>query len=239
MYNEAEGAERCIRAVCSSLKEIPHPTGLLVINDGSCDETGEILTHMQAGYPELEVVTHQQNGGYGAGIRSGSKRAAELGFDYALFMDSDLTNDPKDLPLFVEKMLQGFDFIKASRYVDGGGMVGVPWWRQWISIVGNRIAGALYGLPVRDCTNGFRAVRVSLLQQMQLTERGFPVIMEELYYAKYLAQSFCEVPNTLTARARDEKGSSFAYRPAVFYSYLKYPVKCLLTRRPRQTPPKS
>lgn len=236
MYNEAQGAERCIRAVCAALDDLPYRTALIVVNDGSRDETGEILAHLQLEYARLDIVTHSQNGGYGSGLKSGTQRAAELGFEYVLFMDSDLTNDPKDLGSFVDKMLAGFDFIKASRYVVGGAMVGVPWWRALISVVGNRVAGWLYGLPIRDCTNGFRAVRIPILQQMQLSEPGFAIIMEELYQAKFLARTFCEIPYTLTARAKSEKASSFAYHPRVFYSYLKYPVKSLLTQAPRHIP---
>jgi dolichol-phosphate mannosyltransferase len=236
MYNEAHGAEKCVRAVCEVLEQMPHRTALIVVNDGSQDETGEILERLKAEFQRLEIVTHSRNRGYGAGIQSGTERAAELESDYALFMDSDLTNHPRDLPLFVDKMLAGFDFIKASRYIPGGGMVGVPWWRMMISIAGNRLAGLLYGLPIRDCTNGFRAARVPILRQMTLNEPGFPVIMEELYQAKFLARTFCEVPNILTARAKTEKASSFTYSPRVFYSYLKYPVKCLLTQAPRRAP---
>ena len=58
-------------------------------------------------------------------------------------------------------------------------MSGVPFSRWVISAVGNRIARVLFGLPIHDCTNGFRAVKVSLLKQMELRERRFPVIMEE------------------------------------------------------------
>jgi hypothetical protein len=67
---------------------------------------------------------------------------------------------------------------------------------------------------------------------MPLRERGFAVIMEQLYYAKYLATRFAEVPYTLTVRTEYVRKSSFYYRPGAFYRYLKYPVKCLLGVRP-------
>ena len=89
-------------------------------------------------------------------------------------MDSDLTNDPADVPRFAARMAEDLDVIKASRYIAGGRMVGVPWQRAAVSRVGNGLARWLFRLPVHDCTNGFRAVRVPILQQMDLTERRFP-----------------------------------------------------------------
>jgi dolichol-phosphate mannosyltransferase len=144
-------------------------------------------------------------------------------------MDSDLTNDPRDIPRFAEKMRAGVDVIKATRFTAGGGMVGVPWQRAFVSRAGNGVARMLFGLPLRDCTNGFRAVRTSLLTQMDLKERGFPVIVEELYWCRFLATSFAEVPVTLTSAGR---ASSFRYRPSVFASYLRHPLRAFFGLAP-------
>jgi dolichol-phosphate mannosyltransferase len=234
MYNEAQGAEKCVRAICAALDSFTYRTALIVIDDGSYDETRNILARLQPEHSRLIVVTHEQNSGYGSALRTGARRAADMSFDYVLFMDSDLTNDPRYLPLFVAKMQQDYDVIKASRYVSGGGVVGVPAWRTAISIAGNRIASILYGLSLHDCTNGFRAVKIDILRQMHLHERGFAIIMEELYQAKFLAKTFCEVPYTLTARTQIARPSSFIYRPQIFYSYLKYAVKSFFNRAPSE-----
>lgn len=228
MYNEELGVEKCVRTVCQALDSLTNQTALIAVNDGSHDQTGIILSQLEKEYSRLIVITHEKNQGYGCGLKTGMRQAAELKFDYVLFMDSDLTNDPKYLPRFVERMEQGFDVIKASRYIKGGAVVGVPAWRRIISIVGNQIARLLYGLPINDCTNGFRALKTSLLQQMNLQESGFAIIMEELYQAKFLAKTFCEVPYTLTDRSAAIRPSSFIYRPKVFYNYLKYPIKSFL-----------
>ncbi len=63
---------------------------------------------------------------------------------------------------------------------------------------------------------------------MNLQEHGFPVIMEELYWAKFLGAKLCEVPYVLTSRAETLRPSSFQYRPDVLYRYLKYPVLAFL-----------
>ncbi len=228
MYNEEVGVERCVRAICQELETFRYRTALIVVNDGSTDRTGPILKQLEEESPSVVLVTHERNAGYGRAIQTGIRQATVHGFAYALFMDSDLTNDPKYIPAFVAHMLRGIDVIKGSRYVAGGGMVGVPVYRALISVVGNRLAGWLMGLPVRDCTNGFRAVKLGTLSKMQLTETGFSVIMQELYFAKFLGATFSEVPHTLTSRTADQGRSRFRYRPKVFAQYLKYPIKAFL-----------
>ena len=231
MFNEREGAGRCVREIAAVLDAMPNRTALIAVDDGSGDGTAAILRELAERHPALDVVTHPANRGYGAALVTGAARAAGRGFDYALFMDSDLTNDPRDIPRFAARMRDGFDVIKASRYIAGGRMVGVPWRRAAISRLGNAVARTLFGLPIHDCTNGFRAVRTALLTRMDLKERGFPVIMEELYWCRFLASSFAEVPVTLTNAGR---ASSFRYRPSVFASYLRYPWRAFLRRPPQE-----
>jgi len=233
MYNEEASAEACARQVAAVLERQPERTALIVVNDGSTDATGEILERMGSCLARLVVVNHRENQGYGAALRTGVRYAAREQFDYALFMDSDLTNNPEDIPRFAAKMRQGFDVIKATRYSLGGCVEGVPAYRVLISALGNCLARRLYGLPIHDCTNGFRAIRVSLLTRMNLRENKFSVIMEELYWAKFLTHSFAEVPVTLTDRKGWQRATSFSYKPASFYRYLKYPVRAFLGRRPR------
>jgi dolichol-phosphate mannosyltransferase len=237
MYNEEPGAENCVQQVCEALGEIPCESKLIAVNDGSRDRTGEILDGMAPRFPNLMVVHHAKNSGYGAALRTGVSTAAKAGFDYTLFMDSDLTNHPSDLAKFVDRMRDGYDVIKATRYSGGGGVSGVPAYRVAISLVGNRIARLLFRLPVHDCTNGFRAVRTDILERMRLTENRFPIIMEELWWSKYLAHSFAEVPVTLTNRDAALRPTSFAYRPSVFWQYLKYPVRAFLGIRPDRLKP--
>jgi dolichol-phosphate mannosyltransferase len=232
MYNEAAGAARTVREVVAALECARARAALIVVDDGSTDGTGTVLARLGSLGGRLVVVTHGTNRGYGTALQSGAREAAARAFDYVLYMDSDLTNSPDDISRFVAWMEQGADLVKATRYGPGGGVRGVPRWRVLISALGNRVARRLFGLPLRDCTNGFRAVRVSLLQQMELAESRFPLIMEELYWCKFLARTFAEVPVVLLARAEDRRPSSFSYSPAVFWRYLRYPLLAFLGIRP-------
>lgn len=232
MFNEERGALRCILEITRTLRDWPGAQ-LIVVNDGSSDGTARVLEGAMEGNSALKVVTHEKNLGYGQALLTGGRTARALGRDFVIFMDSDLTNDPRFIRVLAAKMDEDCDLVKASRYIPGGGVENVPAWRYWISRVGNAFVRLLYGLPVHDCTNGFRAIRTRLLGQMNIRERGFPAIMEELYWAKILHARVCEVPYILTSRADTLRPSSFEYRPKVFYSYLKYPFMAFLRIPPQ------
>ena len=234
MYNEEAGAQSCVREVCAVLDSIALRCGLIVVEDGSKDRTIDALRSVSPSCPKLRIVQHPQNLGYGRALRTGMEAAAAEKYDYVLFMDSDLTNSPCDIPRFVAEMMRGADVIKASRFRRGGGMEGVPLRRALVSRLGNAVAQLLFGIKLRDCTNGFRAVRVSILQAMNLTENGFPIIVEELYQGKFLVSSYAEVPVVLTNRKSDQRPTSFSYKPGTFYKYLKYAVKARLGIRPER-----
>ncbi len=230
MYNEESGAEKCVRAVSQVLQTQLPDVRLYAVNDGSSDKTLSILKRLASeGYP-LEVINHEQNKGYGAAILTGARAAHKDGFEFGLFMDSDLTNDPNLIPTFYHRLNEGtVDLIKASRYIQGGGMQGVPFKRQIITILGNKVASSLFQMGINDCTNGFRAVRLSLISDLQFKERGFPSIIEELYYLKLKGARALEIPYILTSR-QDDRTSKFRYDFNTFYTYFKYAFKAFLSR---------
>ena len=232
MYNEQAIAKSSTETILSYTKKLPTPVTVLVVNDGSQDTTCNILKDLQNRYKEgeLQVISHPQNMGYGAALKTGIKFAIDNNYHYVLFMDSDLTNHPKYFENFYEKMDEGWDYIKATRYARGGSVQCVPWHHRVISTVGNFVARILYGLPLTDITNGFRAVKVDILRQMNLTECGFVIIMEELYQARYLTRSFCEIPFMLTSRQANQGKTHFSYGPGTCLHYLKYAVKSFLSR---------
>jgi dolichol-phosphate mannosyltransferase len=228
-YNEEPGIDACVEAVDAELEGLPNRTALIVVDDGSGDATAARVEVLERVHPRLVLVRHPQNRGYGAALRTGVRTAAERGFDYVVFMDSDLTNDPRHLPEFARRIAEGFDIVKATRR-SGGGYEGVPMRRILPAAVGNAVAKVLFGLPLHDSTNGYRAVRTELLTAVELRENGFAVIMEELHRLRPLAHSYAEVPIILTSRAGHLRRSAFSYRPRALWRYLKYP---LLTARER------
>jgi dolichol-phosphate mannosyltransferase len=235
MYNERAGAESCIRQILDVIPRLGLPARLIVVNDGSRDGTGELLDGLRLAGADFMAV-HKSNGGYGSAISFGAVAAQEQGFDYVLFMDSDLTNPPAHVVRFVADIRRGIDLIKGSRFSKGGEMKAVPWRRRIFSVLGNLVAQALFRMGIADCTNGFRAVRTGLFVAMPLRERGFAVILEELYWAKRFGATVASVPTSLSARTEDQRPTLFAYRPQIIWAYLKYALRaCFVPYRPRRS----
>ncbi len=231
MLNERAGAEACVSRIIAALASLDRPGRLVVVDDGSTDGTGDLLDELEAANEDLSVVRHPFNRGYGAALRTGVARADRLGAEWVLFMDSDLTNPPQDIVRFVEAIDEGVEYVKASRYVEGGSVQGVPFKRRLISRLGNAFAGRLFGLPLSDLTNGFRAIRTSTFLAMPLHESAFPMIMEEAYWASRWNLRCRELPTVLTNRDGALRKSSFRYGPGILYAYGRYPVKAFVARR--------
>ncbi len=235
MYNEEANAERCVRGISTVLKACLPGTKLFAVNDGSKDKTLEILQSLADQDLPFEIVNNTQNGGYGGACISGMRAAHAKGFVFGLVMDSDLTNDPELIPQFAETLATNrYDVVKASRYIKGGGMAGVPAYRQAYTIIGNRLAYRLFNMGIHDCTNGFHAVRLAMVVDVDYKERGFPFLLEELYILKTRGARGTEIPYTLTARKGDEGESKFSYRPKVLWAYLKYALRAALVGSKRE-----
>lgn len=222
VYNEATGIERCVENIARFLATVETRTGIITVDDGSRDDSYEILLRLQQRLPELIVHRHERNDGYGAANRTLCRLAAEHGFDYAIVMDADGTQDPSYIARFYAPMRQGIDFIKATRYRLGGGVDGVPWQRWVISRAGNLLARTVMGIPLSDFSNGFRAIKTAKWTQLATTERGFELLIEECGLAKAQGLSFGEIPYILTVRNEPGSVSKFSYRPRVYLNYLRY-----------------
>jgi dolichol-phosphate mannosyltransferase len=224
-YNEAAGIENCVTNIASFLKTVPTRTAIVAVDDGSRDQTWEILLRLQRELPSLILERHAQNGGYGAAQRTLCRLAAENNFEYALVMDADGTQAPHFIGNFFDPMRRGIDFVKATRYDRGGSVEGVPWQRYWISRMGNLLARMMMGLPITDFSNGFRAIRTQAWTRIATTERNFIVLIEEVYLAGKMGLSFAEVPYILTVRKEHGSESKFSYQWGIYWQYLRYVFK--------------
>tara|TARA_B100000212_G_scaffold119733_1_gene89533 strand:+ start:22962 stop:23699 length:738 start_codon:yes stop_codon:yes gene_type:complete len=225
MYNEQDNVNLCVKTICSFIEEINNKCELLVIDDGSEDETAKRLQELKKIYKNFTVKTHQKNLGYGSANQTGIQYAYKENYEYVLFMDSDLTQDTKYIFDFIELMNNNVDFIKATRYTNSGGAQGVPLFRKIISQIGNLVAKIFLNLPLTDYTNGFRAIKTKLVFNIKHEENGFAYLIEEVNKISKKTNSFGEVPYILKVRANSHSKSKFSYSLDVYLSYLKWVFK--------------
>ena len=225
MFNEENNVNKCVKSICEFLIKLENKSELLVVDDGSTDDTANKLSKLEKKYQNLKVKTHEENKGYGVANRTGSAYALSLNYKYVLYMDSDLTQNPKYIYDFLYFMDKDIDLIKATRYSPGGGTDGVGFRRKIISLVGNIIAKIFLRLPLTDYTNGFRAIKTKLLKDINFEENNFAYLIEEIKKVSRFAKTYAEVPYILSVRKDCESKSKFIYSTNVYFSYLKWLFK--------------
>ncbi len=150
-YNEAENIEKIINAVLSKSEQLE----VLVIDDNSSDGTSEIVANLMKKDNRIHIIKRPQKMGLGTAYVAGFKYALENNYDFVFEMDADFSHDPDDLPRFIE-LLDKYDLIIGSRYINGVSVVNWPMKRLLLSFFACRFARIVTGVPVRDLTSGFK-----------------------------------------------------------------------------------
>jgi glycosyltransferase involved in cell wall biosynthesis len=160
IYNEQESVSALVDAVRAVGAELGD-WELLLIDDGSTDDTVPIIRERAASEPRLRLIRLSRN--------YGQTTAMQAGFDYArgavvVSMDGDLQNDPRDIPRLVARLAEGFDLVSGYRQNRQDRLVT----RKLPSWIANRIIRGITGVPIRDNGCSLKAYRRELLQRLHL-----------------------------------------------------------------------
>ena len=194
-YNE----EAAIGRILERFKEVSS-VDLAVMDDGSTDQTPVIVRTL--GVP---LIRHPQRGGVGAAIRTAYAWAREQGYDICVILSGNDKDSPSEIPRLTEPILLGrADVVQGSRYLAGGCHKNMPAYRLLASrFLHPRLFSLAAGQHMTDTTNGFRAIRLSILDdpRINLSQTWLDHYELEpylLFRAIRLGYSVCEVPATKT-----------------------------------------
>ena len=158
----AKNEERAIGPVVAQLRSMLPDAEIIVINDGSTDNTAAVAA--QAG---AQVITHPYSKGNGAAIKTGARAATG---EVVIFMDADGQHSPADIPRLLALIEQGHDMVVGARQKGSQASIG----RGFANGLYNRLASWMTGHRVEDLTSGFRAVRASKFREfLYLLPNGF------------------------------------------------------------------
>ncbi|MFI5024340.1 MAG: polyprenol monophosphomannose synthase [Alphaproteobacteria bacterium] len=198
-YEERANIGPLIAALEAEFQHLPHEMHLLVVDDESPDGTAEVVRAHQAQFANLHLLQGRKAGLGTAYVRGIHHALDRLGAEVVVQMDADFSHRPADVPRLLAALEAGADFVIGSRYVEGGS---IP--REWrlhrrlMSRLGNLATRFIAGLyHVHDCTAGFRAIRASLLREMNvagLRVEGYAFLVALLHEAMVHGGRVVEIP---------------------------------------------
>jgi glycosyltransferase involved in cell wall biosynthesis len=184
VYNEEAHLEPVLAEV------LRHAEDVLVVDDGSTDRTPDLLRK----FPTVQVIRHDRNRGYGAGLKSAFRRAIEGGFDGLVTLDCDGQHEPCRIPE-VAAPLAVADIVSGSRYLqvfDPDQQP--PEARRRINAEVTRWLNDCLGFQLTDAFCGFKAYRTSALEQFAIVDEGYAMPLEVWVQAAEHGLKVVEVP---------------------------------------------
>jgi dolichol-phosphate mannosyltransferase len=198
-YNECGNIIPLITALQVQFQRLRHDMHILVVDDNSPDGTAGLVREAMLDHRNVHLLTGAKAGLGAAYIRGMRHALGELAADAVFEMDADFSHAPADVPRLLAALETSADFVIGSRHVKGGS-IPVEWtiWRKLNSAGGNWVARYVAGLyGIRDCTAGFRAIKGSILRQIDfsaLRVKGYAFQVALLHQAVTLGAVVEEVP---------------------------------------------
>ena len=168
-YNNGKTLAKVILGV------LEYTSNVIVVNDGSNDNTESILEQFQN---KLDIIAFRKNQGKGAALRKGLERAAELGYEYAITLDSDGQHFPSEIPKFLEKVSPGEDILiignrdMTAASIPKKSIFGRKFSNFWVKLETNR--------DLRDTQSGYRLYTVAKMNQIHFFTVKYDFELESL-----------------------------------------------------------
>jgi glycosyltransferase involved in cell wall biosynthesis len=170
-YNDAGSIGLLVRDAKEILEEISTNFEIIVVDDGSVDESRKLLKRLSLEIPKLKLIFHKKNMGYGGALKSGFAHAR---FEWVFYTDGDGQYDVKDIRKFASKVSDNLDVIQGYKISRAD-----PWYRTLIGRVYHNFAKLSFSLKIRDVDCDFRLIRKKAIDSIEL-ENNSGVICVEL-----------------------------------------------------------
>jgi len=184
-YNEEANVGPMLHSVAETLRQFTSDFEIVVVNDGSRDRTAEVVRQVAAAIPQVRLVEHPRNLGYGAALFSGFTNATK---EFIFLTDSDRQFDLTDLEKFLPLVNQA-DVIAGYRAPRRD-----PWHRVLFGWGWSMLVALLFGYTSRDIDCAFKLFRRDILDHIHIESRGATFSAEFLVRAKRRGYTIREVP---------------------------------------------
>ncbi|MBI2102590.1 glycosyltransferase family 2 protein [Candidatus Woesearchaeota archaeon] len=220
-YNEEESIPHLSTKIAPVLEELGRKFAveLIFIDDGSRDNTFELLNSYFGLHPNTKIIRHEKNKNLGAAMQTGF--AAATG-DFVATMDSDCTYDPRGLLAMVDLLDENTSIVTASPYHPGGGVENVPAYRLLLSKGITLLYRLTTGIKIFTFTALFRVYKMDVVKSVAFTSPDFLAMAEILVNAYAAGHTIREYPTVLHVR---EYGVSKIRLLRVMRSHARYLLK--------------
>lgn len=172
-FNDAQSIGPLVTNALKGLSSLVSDYEVLVINDGSWDDTAFVLEELARNEPRVKIIHHPRNLGYGAALRTGFDNANK---ELVFYTDGDGQYDVRELASLYPLLTDGVDVVNGFKKHRADAFR-----RQLLGDIYNRMARFLFRFPIRDVDCDFRLARRSALQQVQLNSSSGAICVELVY----------------------------------------------------------
>jgi glycosyltransferase involved in cell wall biosynthesis len=184
-FNDAKSIGKLVTDALEMLPDLTDDFEVIVINDGSTDETAEVLRELETKHQNLRMIQHETNKGYGGALRSGFQAAAK---DLVFYTDGDAQYDVRELPKLLSLLNEKTDVVNGYKIERGDKLN-----RKVVGGFYSRLARILFSLPIRDVDCDFRLIRREVLGKINLSSTSGSICVELIYKLKKIGASFQEI----------------------------------------------
>jgi len=210
LYNERENILRLYKQLKETMESLGDSFELVFVDDGSTDESSNLLRNIALQDGRVTVITLPRNSGKSSALGAGFEVA--LG-DYIITMDGDLQHHAADIPRFVEKLEEGCDIVCGQRLQRSG----EPWMQRMPNRALNWITAKLSGVRIHDFGSGFKAYKREFVAQL-------PVYGEMQWLIPILALRqgcrICEIPIAIAPREHGASKYGFLQKVPFFFDLI-------------------
>ena len=169
-YNDSGTIASLVITALRTARKLTPDHEVIVVNDGSADGTAEILEELASIYPQVRIVTHEKNRGYGGALRTGFASATR---ELIFYTDGDAQYDPAEMEALWRRFDQNVDLVNGYKISRSD-----PMHRILIGRVYHHLVKTLFGLTVRDVDCDFRMMRRSIFDKVQLEKNSGVICLE-------------------------------------------------------------
>lgn len=184
--NDGESIPDLLERTYKILPKVTNDFEVIIIDDGSTDETPQILEELRTKYKNLRVIRNNKPSGYGGVLKIGLESAKK---EWVFYTDGDGQYDPGELTKMVSEFDENTDVINGYKISRGDNL-----FRNSLGSLYNRILHIFYSLPIRDVDCDFRLIRKSKLNEIKLSSNSGAICLELVMKLKNRGANFSEVP---------------------------------------------